>query len=119
MKRNLFYAFTFLMSSTTLLAQNENAFTGYYRASGPAHLLIEEDHRFYIIAYSTFIQGRWNRENDQVKLVPQNPEHPFEIYGRYNPNIKEGYKIQFTNFYKKQTFIGTGITDTMQRIFNP
>lgn len=119
MNRNIFFLFTLLMPATTLFAQNENAFTGYYKASGPAHLLIEEDHRFYIIAYSTFIQGHWSRENDQIKLVPKNPEHPFDVYARYNPNIKEGYKIKFNNFYKKQTFIRTGSADPMQRIFNP
>lgn len=107
------------MLSTNLSAQDEKSFIGYYRASGAAHLLLDEDHYFYIIAYSTFIQGRWSFENNQIKLVPQNPEHPFEVYGRYNPNIKEGYKFKFNNFYKKQTFIGEGSADTMQRIFNP
>lgn len=103
----------------TTFAQDEKGFIGYYRASGPAHLLLDENHHFYIIAYSTFIQGHWIRENNQIKLVPHNPQHNFELYARFNPNIKEGYKIKFNDFYKKQTFIGTGGGDTMQRIFNP
>jgi hypothetical protein len=104
---------------TNVFAQDDKSIVGYYRASGPANLLLENDHSFYIIAYATFIQGHWSRENDQIKLVPHNPEHAFDVYARYNPNIKEGYKIKFNDFYKKQTFIGTGSTDTMQRVFNP
>lgn len=106
------------MLTTNTFAQDQESFAGYYCASGPAYLLLDEDHHFYIIAYATFIQGRWSRENDAIKLVPQNPEHTFELYARYNPNIKEGYKIKFNGFEKNQTFIGIAGTDTMQRVFN-
>lgn len=119
MKRNLISLFTLLMFSSNAFTQKQESLMGYYRSSGPTYLLLDADHRFYIIAYATFIQGHWSRENNQIKLIPQNPPHPFAVYARYNPNIKEGYKIKFNNFYKKQTFIGTGCTDTMQRIFNP
>lgn len=118
MKTNVLYLFILLMFSTNVFAQNQKSSAGYYRSSGPTHLLLDTDHRFYIIAYSTLILGRWEQKNNQITLVPHNPEHPFAVYARYNPNLKEGFKIRFNDFYKKQTFIGTGSTDTMQRVFN-
>lgn len=117
MKTNAPYLFILLMLSTNAFTQ-QKSITGYYRSSGPTYLLLDADQRFYIIAYSTFIQGHWSRENNQLKLVPQNPQHTFTVYARYNPNINEGYKIKFNDFYKKQTFISSGSTDTMQRVFN-
>lgn len=119
MKIKLLLLFPVLTLMSTTYAQDDKSFTGYYRASGPEHLLLEEDHSFYIIAYATFIKGEWIKEKNELKLIPHNPEHTFEVYARFNPNIKEGYKIKFNNFYKKQTYIATGGVDTMQPIFNP
>ena len=117
MKTNVLYLFILLMLSKNAFTQ-QKSITGYYRSSGPTYLLLDADHRFYIIAYSTFIQGHWNKKNNQITMVPDNPEFPFAVYARYNPNIKEGYKVKFNDFYKKQTFIGSGGADTMQRVFN-
>ena len=50
MKRNLLYLFTLLMLTTTVFLQEQGSLAGCNRASGPANLLLAEDHRLYIIA---------------------------------------------------------------------
>lgn len=107
-----------LLTSLSVLAQDVRPYLGCYRGSGNARLILAENNAFYIIAYATFIQGSWHKENDQIILNPQNPEHFFELYGRYNPNIKEGCKIKFDGFDEKETFIGKADSDAMQRVFN-
>jgi hypothetical protein len=107
-----------LLTSLSTLAQDVQSYLGCYRASGNARLILAENNAFYIIAYATFIHGSWYKENDQIILNPHNPEHFFELYGRYNPTIKEGYKIKFNGFSEEQTFIGNTNSDAMQRVFN-
>ena len=118
MNKKLLRLLTLCLCSLSGYAQDQEAITGYYRSPGPSILLVDRDHHFYIIAYATFIHGRWTVEGNRVKLIPKNPEHPFELYGRYNPNIREGYRIKFYGFEKNQTFIGKAGSDTMQRVFN-
>lgn len=122
MKRTLFSIVLVLMAFS-LYAQEKKNYAGYYRASGGTHLILEADRTFCIIAYATLIQGTWTMEKGDLKelrliLDPENPEHSFELYGRYNPNISSGYKVKFNRFYKEETLIGEGRTDTMRRVFN-
>ena len=107
-----------LLTSLSTLAQDIQPYLGCYRASGNARLILAENNAFYIIAYATFIHGSWSKEKDQIILNPDNPEHFFELYGRYNPTIKEGYKIKFIGFSEEETFIGKANSDAMQRVFN-
>lgn len=118
MKKKINTLLFILLTSLSTLAQDVQPYLGCYRASGGVRLLLEENNAFYIIAYATFIQGSWSKENDQIILNPHNPEHFFELYGRYNPNIKEGYKIKFNGFNEEETFIGKASSDAMQRVFN-
>jgi hypothetical protein len=118
MKKKLNTLLLILTISLSSFAQNLEPYLGCYRGSGNMRLILAENNVFYIVAYATFFQGNWNIENDQLVLNPNNPEHFFELYGRYNPNIKEGYKIKFNGFSEEETFIGKDSSDEMQRVFN-
>ncbi|UKJ08599.1 hypothetical protein [Solitalea lacus] len=122
MKRSLHILLLVLMVSFNACAQKNKAYVGYYHGSGD-HLLLMKDNAYYIVAYATIIWGSWKVEKDHmgrdlIVLRPKNPEYFFDLYGRYNPNIKAGYKVKFNGFEKKETFIGMANTDTMQRVFN-
>jgi hypothetical protein len=118
MKKKRYALLLVLLLSLSTFAQDSKPYLGIYRASGNAHLLLAENNTFYIIGYATFIRGSWHMENNKIILNPLNPKHFFELYGRYNPNIKKGYKIKFTGFEQEQTFIGKDNSDAMQRVFN-
>lgn len=111
------------MTVFSAYAQKKQNYAGYYRASGGTHLILEADSTFCIIAYATLIQGTWTIGKGELRgvrltLNPENPEHCFELYGRYNPNVSSGYKIKFNGFYKGETFIASDKSDTMHRVFN-
>lgn len=97
--------------------QNEKKIIGYYTGNGGAYYLLENN-IFIIIGYGTFIQGTWNIESDKVILKPKNPEYPFELIGRYNSDIKKGYKLFFSNFTDGETFVGFDNLNVLQRVFN-
>ncbi|WP_281322095.1 hypothetical protein [Flavobacterium aestivum] len=117
-KKRLNTLLLILTISLSSFAQNLQPYLGCYRVSGDARLVLAENNIFYIVAYATFFQGNWHIENDKLILNPHNPEHFFELYGRYNPNIKGGYKIKFDGFSEEETFIGKDNSDAMQRVFN-
>ncbi|AFD05262.1 hypothetical protein [Solitalea canadensis] len=116
----LYYAFVVLLTIPFNVSAQKNIkpYLGYYRASGGTHLLLEEDNTFCIIAYATFIKGFWSMEKGRIVVTPKNPTHCFELLGRYNPTIKEGFKIMFKGFSEEDTFLGKAGSDSMQRVFN-
>lgn len=95
------------------VAAQQHTFTGTYYmpgtpgdGGGGATMVIEEDHFFALVAYATLITGRWELIKDQLILHPDNPEEPFTVYGRYNPDIKDGIKVMFSEFDEDTNYIG-------------
>lgn len=62
--------------------------------------------------------GKWQQQGNTVRFTPFQPERPFAVYGRYNPDMKGKMKIslmendEWHNFY-----IGTS-TEKMYPAFN-
>ncbi len=97
---------------TSVAAQQNNITGTYYMSGTPGDggggttLVIEDDHFFTIVAYATLIVGRWELIKEQLILHPDNPEEPFTVYGRHNPDRKNGVKVMFSEFEEDTNYIG-------------
>lgn len=109
-----------------LLAQKQNMEGLYYIPGTPGDggggttIAIMKDHKFVILAFATLIVGNWEvQETHPQKLVlsPLNPEGIFMVFGRKNPEIKNGARVYFSNPENAETYMQTA-SGEMKRIFN-
>jgi hypothetical protein len=106
-----------MMMFLSSCSQNNQKLIGVYAQDNTWYYILP-DSKFIIVAYGTIIYGKWEVDDkNNLVLIPHNPEHRFMMYGRSNPNIKNGYKVMFQGFEDDETFIGNEITK-MYNIFN-
>lgn len=107
----------FALLNIQAYTQEKDSIIGHYQENGADYYLLK-DNSFVTIGYATLITGTWSNDNDKVTLSPMNPESSFELFGRFNPNIKNGQKIMFSHFDKQEILIGLDNSNLMQRVFN-
>lgn len=106
---------SFLWSSS---AQNTD-YSGVYQLPASTTLYLNKEHSFAILAYATLITGQWHIEDQKMVLVPQNPETPFTVYGRVNPNLSKNTKWMFSQFTEDTNFFSIESPQKTPKSFIP
>ncbi|MCF6308799.1 MAG: hypothetical protein L3J09_12730 [Flavobacteriaceae bacterium] len=111
-----------IIMTKTANAQNSLNIIGTYNIESGVQLSIIENRNYAIIHYGGIQTGKWQiTTNNTVQFTPNNKKI-FELYGRYNQDLKDETKIFFNGFEDNQTFIQLNAKEkrkyTMQRIFN-
>jgi len=108
-------------------AQNNNIVGLYNLGSsspeGGSHLMILKGGDYAITFFGGIQTGKWNLTKDNVyKFSPNVKESKFELFGRYNKDLKDSTKMFFRGFENSQTFIQVRKTKeeeyTMHQVFN-
>ena len=109
-------------------AQNKDNITGTYSLGssspeGGGHLIVLENGVYAITYFGGIQTGKWKlKEDDVYRFSPNIKESTFELFGRYNKDLKDSTKIFFRGFENSQTFIQLRTTKKedyiMQRVFN-
>jgi len=109
-------------------AQSNMNITGTYSLGssspdGASHLIILENGNYAITYFGGIQTGQWELTKDNNYLFTSNlKESKFELFGRYNKDLKESTKIFFTGFENSETFIQLRTSKeegyNMQRVFN-
>lgn len=86
---------------------------------GGSTLAILDDGTFAAAAFGTLVTGHWaiDKKNQLLTLYPLNPEAPFAVYGRENPEITEGMRLIYTRDGDDDVYIGQ-YPEAMKRLFN-
>lgn len=88
--------------------------------AGGAAIIIQEDRTFIVLAFGTMITGSWVTDGTSpaiLKLKPAHPENPFAMFGRNNPDLKEGMRIMYSGGENNDVFMGD-YQNAMKRVFN-
>ncbi|MEO6838166.1 MAG: hypothetical protein ABI261_09155, partial [Ginsengibacter sp.] len=98
---------TIIIMTITLSAsaQNSNKIAGIYSLPENGALLVRPDNTFMIVGYGTMIKGKVEINDALAKFIPDQPDHPFVLYGRTNQSIVSGNKIMFKGLEEGETLI--------------
>lgn len=120
MKKAIIYVLLFCVS----MINAQKKIAGSYHVSsgnpddGGYNWMLLENHDFAMFTFGRMIAGKWSMDaGNEVTFTPSIPKYPFEIFGRYNPEVK-GTKVMFNNFdINEDTFIGNS-QQGMQPVLN-
>lgn len=103
-------------------AQNSTNIVGTYNIEG-SYLIVLENGNYAIMYFGGIQTGKWKFTKDtDYKFTPNIKESKFELFGRYNKDLKDSTKIAFNGFENSETFIQLRTTKkeeyTMKRVFN-
>ncbi|KUY20158.1 hypothetical protein BAZ12_09230 [Elizabethkingia miricola] len=112
------YIIFFLMSGVLIPAQYKNTdVEGVYNGGGTS-FIIKQDNTFLVVAMGTLIKGTWGIDKNIMTLTPKNPDAPFYLYARKNPDIKGGMRLMISgNDSANDIYMGT-FPNKMKRLFN-
>ena len=109
-------------------AQNTPEITGLYNLGGSSpeggsHLFVLGDGQYAITYFGGVQLGTWVNTKDNVyKFTPNIRDSKFELFGRYNKDLKDKTKIFFGGFENGETFIQLRTSEvevySMQRVFS-
>ncbi len=108
-------------------AQNNNIVGLYNLGSsspeGGSHLMILKGGDYAITFFGGIQTGKWNLTKGNVyRFSPNVKESKFELFGRYNKDLKDSTKIFFRGFENSEMFIQLRTTKeeeySMQQVFN-
>ncbi|KAF5305967.1 hypothetical protein FQR65_LT18641 [Abscondita terminalis] len=90
---------------------------GVYNGGGTS-FIIKKDNTFLVVAMGTLIKGIWGIDKNIITLTPKNPDAPFYLYARKNPDIKGGMRLMISgNDSDNNIYVGT-FPNKMKRLFN-
>ena len=112
---------------------------GYYSRGrrgdpqGGSGLFVLEDHRYVITYFGGAQIGTWETRHvkegearitgDIVVFTPAHAPHPYALYGRHNPKLKDSTRLFFSGFTEDENFVqwnaAANKPAVMQRVFNP
>jgi hypothetical protein len=119
---------TIFFMANLVSAQNSNNIVGLYNLGssspeGGSHLFVLENGNYAITYFGGIQTGKWEFTKDAVyRFTPNIRGSKFELFGRYNKDLKDSTKIFFSGFENSQTFIQLRTTKEeeyrMQQVFN-
>ncbi len=117
-----------LFTTNMVNTQNKSDITGTYSLGssspeGGSHLIVLENGSYAIIYFGGMQTGKWQLTKDNIyRFSPNIRESKFELFGRYNKDLKDSTKIFFSGFENSQTFIQLRAPKkeeyTMNQVFN-
>lgn len=83
---------------------------GSHNPEGGVDLFLTEQNIYAIGSFGEIQMGKWKVVKERyLHLIPDKPERPFYVYGRYNPMIGDSTMIYFNgNDFSYRTFIHLG-----------
>lgn len=128
MKKTKLLIITIIMMINITSAQNKNNIEGTYSLGssspeGGNHLIVLKDGNYAITYFGGIQTGKWKLTKDAIYIFSPNAnESKFELFGRYNKDLKDSTKIFFSGFNNSQTFIQLRTKKEqehiMQQVFN-
>lgn len=119
---------TIIFMANMINAQNKDNITGTYSLGssspeGGSHLIVLESGYYAIMYFGGMQTGKWQLTKDNIyKFEPSIKESKFELFGRYNKDLKGSTKIFFKGFENSETFIQLRTSKeeeySMKQVFN-
>lgn len=77
-----------------------------------------DNQQFMMVTFGQVISGKWEVDSKkQIKFTPNRKDSPYEVFGRYNPELK-GTKVMFQEFdINENAFLGTD-SDEVQAVLS-
>ena len=91
---------------------------------GNAALFVLENNRYVIVYFGGAEVGSWKKVRDSfVVFFPYTAPAPYELYGHYNPALKDSLRIYLTGFTNDACYMAFNVVDTtvpvLQRVSDP